>query len=543
MAKASVQYLPQGRDGFVCVLITKASSELKTSGLAEDVEPLTEGSEALTANPAAVANLWAYGKQENLRRRARAAEKRKSHGSKAAEHADLAKGIAAMVDRLSDKRRQAWCSSCLSLTDHGRVAGMPGPPPAYLCLTCGCPTAPCAAPHCSNMAIRETRAAAVPRYCAEHRHDITGFAKLDQRIATLDDNAALLTYDKKNLAGPTRIVGGVLAGAAVIAPAALLAAPAVGGAIGASVLGGGLSGAAAVSHGLAILGGGSIAAGGLGMAGGTAVVTTVGGGVGGAMGALTTSAYFRHDKSFAIELLREGVGSPVLLANGFLTEGDNGWGPWEGIVTKRYPDAPVYLVRWGSKELKDLGSLATAGASKAAAAKLVTGMATRASMKAAAKIPQLGALLAANDLLANPWSVAKTRAAMTGAILADILARTDTERFILMGHSLGARVMVTAAQILGTRHDKPKLESIHLLGAAVSAKGDWRTLNDSVSDRVWNYHSTNDPILYWLYRYAQLGSPAAGSVGFKSKFAKITDRDVSRVVSTHSDYFAKVTLQ
>lgn len=57
-----------------------------------------------------------------------------------------------------------------------------------------------------------------------------------------------------------------------------LAAPAIGAAVGTSVLG--LSGAAATSAGLAALGGGSLAAGGLGMAGGTALIQAVAGGIG-----------------------------------------------------------------------------------------------------------------------------------------------------------------------------------------------------------------------------------------------------------------------
>lgn len=56
-----------------------------------------------------------------------------------------------------------------------------------------------------------------------------------------------------------------------------LAAPAIGAAVGSSVLG--LSGAAATSAGLAAIGGGSLAAGGLGMAGGTAIISAVAGGV------------------------------------------------------------------------------------------------------------------------------------------------------------------------------------------------------------------------------------------------------------------------
>jgi len=56
-----------------------------------------------------------------------------------------------------------------------------------------------------------------------------------------------------------------------------LAAPAIGILIGQSV---GLAGAAAVSYGLAFLGGGSLAAGGFGMAGGTALITALGAGSG-----------------------------------------------------------------------------------------------------------------------------------------------------------------------------------------------------------------------------------------------------------------------
>jgi len=66
---------------------------------------------------------------------------------------------------------------------------------------------------------------------------------------------------------------------------ALACAPAIGAAVSAAgigVAGGTLTGAAASSAGLAALGGGSIAVGGAGMAGGTAVVAVTGAAVGGA---------------------------------------------------------------------------------------------------------------------------------------------------------------------------------------------------------------------------------------------------------------------
>ena len=85
--------------------------------------------------------------------------------------------------------------------------------------------------------------------------------------------------------------GACAIGAAAVATVAtgglaLACAPAIGAAVSAAgfgVAGGTLSGAAASSAGLAALGGGSLASGGLGMAGGTAVVTVTGGLAGGAV--------------------------------------------------------------------------------------------------------------------------------------------------------------------------------------------------------------------------------------------------------------------
>ena len=542
MAKAVIEYVPRGAHAFVCILRSPSGRELRLSPGDGGNRPLREGDAALAANPAIVTNLWAFGVQENLYRRTRAAEKRKSHLKQSQEYARQTRGIATMVDQLGTKQRQGWCSACFTQSEHGRVSGMPGPA-AFVCHNCGAPTSRCAAPHCANMATRDVGRAAIPRYCAEHRHDVPSFERLDQRLSSLDDYRSVLEYDTQDFAKITRVVGGVALGAVVIAPAAFLAAPAIAGAIGSSVLGGSLSGAAAVSHGLAMIGGGSLAAGGLGMAGGTAVITAVGGGLGGAMGAATTSAYVKDDKSFAIQQVRGGTGKPVLIANGFLTEGRDEWGSWRDIVTRRYPDSPVYVVRWGSKERKAVGALLAAGASWAAAAHLVKELAESATRKFAVRIPYLSGLFFARDILANPWHVAKSRAEMTGAVLADILARTDGEQFILIGHSLGARVMATAARLLGTRSGEPKLETVHLLGAALPSKGDWQTLNESVTDRVWNYHSTSDAVLHWLYRYAQFGSPAAGAVGFGSRFPKIADRNVSKQVLTHADYVTKVRLR
>jgi hypothetical protein len=85
-----------------------------------------------------------------------------------------------------------------------------------------------------------------------------------------------------------KIAGITLFALAGVALTAGVAAPAIGGAVGAGAMG--LSGAAATSAGLAALGGGSLASGGLGMAGGTAVLGALGGFGGAGLGAAATSS-------------------------------------------------------------------------------------------------------------------------------------------------------------------------------------------------------------------------------------------------------------
>ena len=55
----------------------------------------------------------------------------------------------------------------------------------------------------------------------------------------------------------------------------------------------------------------------------------------------------------------------MIFANGFLSEGKTGWGGWKRLVEQRYPDATVYRLTWGAKELKSLTSLVAQPATQA----------------------------------------------------------------------------------------------------------------------------------------------------------------------------------
>ncbi len=527
-------------DRLECRIVSPRGEELTLTGSTTDVQPAVEGSAALQGNSALVHNAWAFAKSTYRTVNPPSPEAQKAAEKRAKTHQKVAEWLADLTDDLTGKTKRGWCSGCFADVDHQKVKRPVGQLPAYLCSNCGSPTLPCAGPGCDNMALRGRGAVRVPRYCAEHRHEIPSFATAEAKMDTLRDYRQFLEYDKANLRRTTKLSGFTLTGLVVGAPAALVAAPAIGGAVGTLI--GGYSGAAATSYGLALLGGGSLAAGGLGMAGGTVVVTALGGTLGGALGASITASYVGEDKSFHIEMLQGGEGVPVVVCNGFLSENGRGWGEWKDIVTMRYPDSPVYRVHWGAKELKRLGVLASLGAVKVAGQAKLKQAALAANKVGAKRLGPFGPALIAADIAKNPWHVAKNRADKTGVVLADLLARTEVDSYVLVGHSLGARAMVVAAQTLGTKPDGPLVETVHLLGAAIGAKTNPETLTARVNEAVYNYHSSNDNVLRYLYTVAQAGQTAAGLNGFTPSAAKLKNVDVSTLVKGHSDYHTEVTL-
>ncbi|WP_084515770.1 DUF726 domain-containing protein [Microbacterium luticocti] len=538
---------------------------LSLVGEFEALEPVVEVGSVLEANPALRSNMWSYAKTwyvantlssaDALRIQDPAAQKaslklvdetRRLAQKRAEGYAKTAQWIADVADDVSHVEVEtAWCSSCFFKTEHRKSNRPAGQLPVYVCQGCGSPTLPCVAVGCEHMAVRHRGAIRVPQFCAEHRHAISGFEKAQGTFGGLYDYEEYLRYEKPDLDKVAKITVGSAVAVGLAVPLALLAAPAIGGAIGSLGMFGGLSGAAATSHGLALLGGGSLAMGGLGMAGGTAVVTAVGAAVGGALGASVANAYLREDKSFRIELLRPGNGGvPVLVANGFLSDAaGEKWGGWKTIVNDRFPDSPVYRVFWGAKELRDFGVLGAGAIGKAGAtagAKVAAATATKAGAKVLGNI--IGPAMIATDLAKNPWHVAKSRADKTGVLLGDLLARTEADSYVLIGHSLGARVMVVAAQALGSKQDGPRLQSVHLLGAAIGAKSNWDGLTAAVEDMVYCYHSTTDNVLKYVYKTAQAGETAAGLAGFTPTSTKLQNVDVTAHVQTHFDYQDNVQL-
>ena len=277
------------------------------------------------------------------------------------------------------------------------------------------------------------------------------------------------------------------------------------------------------------------------MAGGTAVVTALGTTTGSALGGVVANAYIGEIKGFKIVPLKQGRGPSVLIVNGFLTQKKNQEREWLETLGRHYRGNPWYLVEWETKALYDLGKLVGGEMPTGLAGLAAVGKAAKAaSRKALGPLALLDGAVLATRLAMNPWHVAWIKSTQTGSVLADIIARTSgRKQYVLMGHSLGAKVVFHCLQALGG-HAKPRIKTAHLLGAAVGTgkAKDWQLAASAVSGKIHNYYSKNDDVLRILVKVGQAfrGSPAIGRNPIRSAPTNLENHDVTNQVAGHGEF-------
>lgn len=358
---------------------------------------------------------------------------------------------------------------------------------------CGKPTTTCRGPSCTNMARAEPENE--HHFCSLHNGEVRSFEQLSIRFDDPIEFAALFSPSGDwNYADALKKAAGVAAVAAVAVPAAAAAAPIVGGALGVAM---GLSGAAATSAGLATVGFGSLASGGFGMAGGAAVVTGLGGMLGGAWGGVVANRCFSDVEGFRIERIRSGRDPALICVDGFLTQGTDNSSDWLNGLGSLYPDRAVYRVWWESARQAELAKMGEGVIKRLVGSIGIAGIVKGASHAVAhAVLPAALAAEILNQLASNPWWRAIVKAEKTGYLLAEMIGRCEDRSFILVGHSLGARVCVTALRILGTKAAEPRSQVIdaHLLGGAVDTAdaASWVPIAQAIKGQCFSYYIRPD---------------------------------------------------
>ncbi|MBY8095593.1 DUF726 domain-containing protein [Vibrio fluvialis] len=465
-----------------------------------------------------------------------------------------------------------WCSWCFNKTTHKLLEQNYLSRNEYQCIECLNHTVQCR--YCSNMAtfkpyqsnnnanlatfnenvvvagaifnpsykLKKIKEEWASECCAEHDGKIASFQSLSERLDDIADFKNLFKDSKLNIAAGGKILGGIVAGVAVFGPLSYIAAPAIASSLGSLGLLGAastgtaissLSGAALTSASLAALGPG-------GMAGGVAFVSAIGGALGGTKGGVVSNSYFGSIKDFDIIKVRDGVGPSIIFINGFLSQKNQDASDWLDGVKDKYPKNPCYLVTWESSSLLDLGKLIESGTGtlKKSVEKYLTFCAKKASKQGAKNIGPVGWASFLTDLIDNPWHVAMAKSSMTGILLADIIARTNNEDgFILMGHSLGSRVIYYC---LGALSTKPEclINDVYLFGGAIdgSEKADWESRKTAVKGTIRNYYSKHDDVLKYLFKSANFGL-GGSPIGLSHVRCSDTNNfNVSDIVAGHMLY-------
>ncbi|MFH1039166.1 MAG: DUF726 domain-containing protein [PVC group bacterium] len=154
------------------------------------------------------------------------------------------------------------------------------------------------------------------------------------------------------------------------------------------------------------------------------------------------------------------------------------------------------------------------------------------------------------------WQDSKAQAISAGEELARHVSSTgSSEKVILMGHSLGARVIKTCLESLAKGGTEVK--KVYLLGAAVPSGESWAGTSRAVLGEIINCYSTNDAVLQIPYHAAELLSgiadtdggnravqkmPAglldspAGLRGIAKAGKKVANVDVSNFVDRHNGF-------
>ena len=445
---------------------------------------------------------------------------------------------------------ERWCSWCYEKTNHKLISRSYISRNGYQCTSCGNYTVKCR--YCSSMAKhrpaeRKENEGFFESYkndwanelCDEHNGTIASFDKLSAKINNLEDYNELFKKKKINLYKAGMITGTMIAGTAVISPISFLAAPALASALGSlGILGAAGTGTAISTLSGAALTSASLAAiGPAGMAGGVAIITAAGAALGATQGAVISNNYFGSIKGFKIEKLKSGTGPSLLFINGFLSQKNENYSDWQNAVSKKYNANPWYSVSWEASTLAKLGKY-SGNASKMVGKKVAGELAKTASKQFAKKLNPLAWATIAGDLINNPWHNAMVKASMTGILLADLLTRTQNDDgFILMGHSLGARVIYYTLEALSTRTDSI-IDNVYLLGGAVGDQVDgWNNASKAVNGIIYNCYSKNDGILKNMYRGANaLMSKPIGINKIKIDSPKIINKNVSSFVNGHMEY-------
>ena len=214
-------------------------------------------------------------------------------------------------------------------------------------------------------------------------------------------------------------------------------------------------------------------------------------------------------KYFHIKTIYQGNPSlpSIIFINGFLQK-DESVKDWLRAVSQKFTNNTKIWVNWDSKKLEELYTL----------------------------IPNIGQAM--QRFLVDFWYTAELNAEKAGIRLANELMKRDNKSgYIIMGHSLGCRVAYNAVKRI---NHNVKINSMYLLSGAIGNQG-WEPITKKVKNKIYNFYSPEDPILFYAYKLASAGlaETPIGIAPISLYSSKIKNQNVTKILNkyNHSSSF------
>lgn len=236
--------------------------------------------------------------------------------------------------------------------------------------------------------------------------------------------------------------------------------------------------------------------------------------------------YLDKDK-FDIYKIKDGEGPAILFINGFLSANNPDEEKWLLGIENKYPKNPCYIIKWDSGSLEKIFSYVL---------KLANISYKSSGIKSSAITTMSGAIIS----MPTAWCKALVMARLAGTRLAYIIQRTKTNfGYILMGHSLGCRVIYHSLATLITDKRQNYIKQAYLFGGAVDRTNtsDWSDLSSQVNGNIYNFYSKNDDVLNIIYHFGSLYQ-TKDPIGLGKIDAgdRIKNFDVSDIINGHFKY-------
>lgn len=254
------------------------------------------------------------------------------------------------------------------------------------------------------------------------------------------------------------------------------------------------------------------------------------------------------DNVLQIDLVKRRKDSPtIIFSSGFMTNDDK---DWADFITAEFSEYQCIQAKWNSGSFRDVSNELLRGMGEALVSSVMfaalptstaIGFATRfgsiLTKKATSSVTWLRQIEKGQRL----WSNARRESELAGKHLAKALNAASIQRrstalsrrsnVLLLGHSLGARLMVSCMEdVRGGIIDR----AMFLGGAVDSRDHVFRDIPKKTKFESINMWSSNDDILRWLYRLGNLRVHSAiGRAKIDGRFSNI---DATDWVSGHTGY-------